>query len=167
MAEPPSNHENTTERRRRKTPWWEIAAVFIAFGLLLANWFQGCQTEKSADSTKETLHVAQRAYVDAMTPVMNVINDANGKLFGIGVRIEWENSGATRAIMVQHTSMGKFNRPLQKDFSFPDGCTPGEDCSEVQAVVPPHQRTGSFQSPITVAEVQLMSEGKKYVYCWG
>ena len=47
-----------------------MAAAVTAFGLLIANWFQGCQTKKAADAAagaasvaKQTMHIDQRAWL--------------------------------------------------------------------------------------------------------
>jgi len=43
---------------RDETPFWEKAAVIIAFGLLIVNWYQGRQTKKAADAAKSAAEIA-------------------------------------------------------------------------------------------------------------
>ena len=62
MAQPPRNTENTRERRKRKTPWWEIAAVLIALGLLVVNIFLWCATKKAAEAAKGAADTAINSF---------------------------------------------------------------------------------------------------------
>jgi hypothetical protein len=59
-----------SDNGKRDTPFWEKAAVMIALGLLIVNWYQGCQTKKAAeaaksaaDTARDTLKVSEGAYV--------------------------------------------------------------------------------------------------------
>lgn len=187
QATPPKDHCEITCKTKRD--WVDIATLCLeAFGLFvlvvyaiatIAIW---CANEKaanaakdaavaaksSADTAKKSLHTTQRAYIDIKTPDLNVIKDAQGKLFGIGVRFEWENSGFTRApYMLEHISIAKLPYALPKKFGFKDGCEPDEDCSNRQGVLPAHQSAGPFLKPITASELDLMIAKKLHVYCYG
>lgn len=54
MVQSPRNPENARERRKRKTPWWEKAAVLVALGLLVVNFFQMRSTDKAARAAKDS-----------------------------------------------------------------------------------------------------------------
>jgi hypothetical protein len=68
MVQTPADPNNPKDRRRRKTPWWEKAAVIIAIGLLLANWYQGCQTKKAAEAAINAANTAQKTLVVSERP---------------------------------------------------------------------------------------------------
>jgi hypothetical protein len=98
MVQPPFNPGNPKDRRRRKTPWWEIAAVAIAFGLLIANGFQGCQTKRASETATKELELSQRPWVslDNFTVESPLIFDSNGAHVTIGFEIK--NTGHSPGI---------------------------------------------------------------------
>jgi len=61
-----ANAEGSQNGAGKEAPWWEKAAVLIGIALLIANWFQGCQTEKAADIAKDTLVLDERPWVGLM-----------------------------------------------------------------------------------------------------
>ncbi len=111
MVHSPANPENSEERRRRKTPWWEKAAVVIALALLIANWFQGCQTKKSAEAANRaatiadtTLKASQRPWVKIkhriVRPLTFDVPAQNGPVASMTVEDTLENVGQTVALNV-------------------------------------------------------------------
>ena len=185
--QPPHAHYQITCNAEKD--WWDKAKRYVELaGVIFLALYTGvtglmyCVNKKSAeaaqdaavaakssaDTAKTALHTTQRAYIDVTTPDLNVIKDPQGKLFGIGVRVEWENSGFTRApYMVSHINIAKLPYALPKKFTFPDRCEPNEDCTNVQSVVAPHQSVGGFLDPITASELDSMVAKKLHVYCYG
>jgi hypothetical protein len=143
-------------------------AGFINIGLLYYTKKSANAAKSSAETARQTLHTTQRAYIDAKIPEVHMINDAKGKLFGVGVVLNWENSGLTRVpYMIQHTSFGQFPQPLPENFSFPDGCDVGKDCGNVESIVPPHGTSTGYQGFISAQNFKLMLDKKWFVYAWG
>ena len=56
----PVDASKPDDTRNRKTPWWEKAAVAIAFGLLIVNIYQMKATQKSADAAKSSADMEKR-----------------------------------------------------------------------------------------------------------
>jgi hypothetical protein len=94
------------DRRKRKTPWWEPAAVIVAIGLLLVNWFQGCQTKKAAMAAKSAAETASRQLEMADRPwVKDTVRSASDFMFNYGgfswgVIIRAENVGRSVATAI-------------------------------------------------------------------
>jgi hypothetical protein len=61
MVHSPTNSEEPKKGGKRETPFWEKVAVFIALALLLVNWYQGCQTRKSADAATIAANAAKNS----------------------------------------------------------------------------------------------------------
>lgn len=61
MVHSPVDTNQSKNSGQNKTPFWEKAAVVVAFGLLLVTWYQGYQTEKAAEAAKGAAKAAQSA----------------------------------------------------------------------------------------------------------
>jgi hypothetical protein len=104
--------ENAKERRRRKTPWSERATVFIALALLIANWFQGCQTKKAAEASTTAADAARKSAESTASQVRDyevsqaahiIVHISQAKVTFVGKELHWiatctvKNVGATTA----------------------------------------------------------------------
>lgn len=126
----PSNTTAANKDGGDKAPWWEKAAVLIGIGLLIANWFQGYQTEKATSIASDTLILDERPWVGPMGDGHVSIEIAKGS--PIKFHIDVENFGktpaldergiahlTTRPIKTRMTDFGNCSDTEQKDASAP------------------------------------------------
>ena len=128
MVQAPTNASNSRNATKQERPWWEKVAVVIAFGLLIANWYQGCQTKRAADAAKDSLTTVQRAFIsyeginlDAY-PVSLTSND-RAWVFTVNL----ENSGTTPAVDKIQEFWGTndlSDEPTELEFLGPDNDHP-------------------------------------------
>jgi hypothetical protein len=105
----PANSPPSENGRGHKTPFWEKAAVGVAFGLLIVNFFQMCATYRAANAARDAAITAQntsdfnKALIEgtqAATVSLNATGDStefqeNGKTTIVTyptVGISWQNS---------------------------------------------------------------------------
>lgn len=87
------------ERKERLKSGLEIVATFIALCLLVANWFQGCQTKHAADSAKIAATTASRQLEMADRPWLkeSVTSDAP---------FLFQNGAISWAVLVRASNVG-------------------------------------------------------------
>lgn len=124
IVHPPTDSHKSDNGGGQKRAWWEKAAVCIAFGLLVLNFFQMRATQNAADAAKRSADsgiASNRAWVVPDSPPQHkrVIEEAN---------LEWHNAGKTPAIGVfswKEYFSGKFPGRMNT-------CTESESVAEKQ-----------------------------------
>lgn len=97
VINPITNPQNAENNRQHNTPRWEKAAVLIAFGLLVVNFFQMRSTEKAAEAAKSAADIAKKQLgmlrpwiVSEFAPTGLTFNEGGGFL---GLNITVTNTG--------------------------------------------------------------------------
>jgi hypothetical protein len=106
ITTPSQQQANCSDGGKKRTPWWEKAAVLVALGILGVNGWQSWETRKSADAAKSAadtaasqLELAERPWVDANITVNGSISfNENGA--NVPIKIALKNSGPSPALSV-------------------------------------------------------------------
>ena len=168
VVQSPGNPSNPKDSRKHKTPWWEQAAVVIAFGLLIVNYCQMRATKKSADTAYDALVVSERPWVSVGNITFDpqsyrVIMRPDGKYIAqASVSLKVENFGKSPAIktVIDAPQLLLFNGPGKHfpiGWDSPCGGNQGESFNETNAQIA-HIIFPGAGGGITVDEPSLSTE---------
>lgn len=106
MVETPVNPNKSEQNGTKKTPLWEKAAVFIALGLLVVNFFQMRATDRAANAAKESAELTSRQMESQYAAIIHPHYGIRGKQF-LEVAIINQNPG--RAIAKKISARFKYS----------------------------------------------------------